>query len=258
MLSERMDDLIVKTMISCQPELTHYYRTCQPSDLEGNMWFEVLGFDIYIDRKAKPWLIEVNLAPSFATDSNLDDELKRGVITDAFRLLGMSHKERIRKINKKKEDMQKRIVERTSYKESLLKKKEELERQRKKREAFEHKNIGGYKLAYPSQNEEKQALYEEYLKASIWTLPFPTIKALSSVANGPKKSKSTNDDKNNFAMPKLKNKSQSGTTQDKIARAKEVAKKNGKSPYEVGIRRLITPASQKRTKQDNISKGKNK
>lgn len=63
--------------------------------------------------------------------------------------------------------MQKRIVERTSYKESLQKKKEELERQRKKREAFERKNIGGYKLAFPSQNEEKQALYEEYLKASI-------------------------------------------------------------------------------------------
>ena len=85
------------------------------------MCYEILGFDIYIDKKAKPWLIEANLAPSFATDSNLDDQLKRGVITDAFRLLGVSHRERVRKINKKREDMQKRIVERTSYKENLQK-----------------------------------------------------------------------------------------------------------------------------------------
>lgn len=37
LLNIYIDDLIVKTMISCQPELTHYYRTCQPSDLEGTM-----------------------------------------------------------------------------------------------------------------------------------------------------------------------------------------------------------------------------
>lgn len=72
--------------------------------------------------KAKPWLLEVNLAPSFANDSNLDDQLKRGVITDAFRLLGVTYKDKIRKINKKREDLQKRIVERTSYKENLQRK----------------------------------------------------------------------------------------------------------------------------------------
>ena len=36
-LKEKIDDIIVKTLISIQPELTHYYRTCQPSDLEGMM-----------------------------------------------------------------------------------------------------------------------------------------------------------------------------------------------------------------------------
>lgn len=122
MLKEKIDDLIVKTLISIQPELTHNYRTCQPSDLEWNMCFEILGFDVYIDRrKWKPWLIEVNLAPSFATETNLDDQLKRELMQDSFKLLGMSHKEKIRKMAKKKEDMQKRIVERVSYKESLQK-----------------------------------------------------------------------------------------------------------------------------------------
>jgi len=86
-----------------------------------------LGFDVYIDKKIKPWLIEVNLAPSFATDSNLDEVIKKGVITDTFKLLGVNHKERLRKINKKRDEMQKRIVERISYKDNMIKKREELE-----------------------------------------------------------------------------------------------------------------------------------
>lgn len=94
-------------------------------------------------------MLEVNLAPSFATDSNLDDELKRGVITDAFRLLGMSHREKLRKINRKREDMQKRIVERTSYKENLQKKKDEIEKLKKKRDNYERKNIGNYRMIFP-------------------------------------------------------------------------------------------------------------
>lgn len=64
-MKNEINDIIVKTLISCQPELLHNYRTCQPSDLEKNMCMELLGFDIFIDNKYKPWLIEVNLAPSF-------------------------------------------------------------------------------------------------------------------------------------------------------------------------------------------------
>ena len=41
----------------------------QPDDETNSVCFEVLGFDIFIDEKIKPWLIEVNGLPSFATDS---------------------------------------------------------------------------------------------------------------------------------------------------------------------------------------------
>ena len=40
------------------------------------MCFEILGFDIFVDEKCKPWLIEVNSLPSFATDSPLDKKIK--------------------------------------------------------------------------------------------------------------------------------------------------------------------------------------
>lgn len=43
-----------------------------------------------IDRKFKPWLIEVNQSPSFATDSPLDYKTKKAVLTDTFRMLNCS------------------------------------------------------------------------------------------------------------------------------------------------------------------------
>lgn len=130
------------------------------------MCYEILGFDIYIDKKAKPWLIEVNLAPSFANETRLDDELKRELVKDSFRLLAVSHREKIRKMNRKREEMQNRIVTRTSYKENMQKKKEELERLRKKRDNYEKKNMGNYYRLFPAYDEVKQELYMEYLRAS--------------------------------------------------------------------------------------------
>ena len=54
------------------------------------MCFELLGFDIMLDKDCQPSLLEVNLAPSFMTDSPLDDEIKSKLMKDLFKLLGMS------------------------------------------------------------------------------------------------------------------------------------------------------------------------
>ena len=43
-----------------------------------------------LDSNLKPWLIEVNHAPSFATDSPLDEKIKRNLINDTFNLLNMN------------------------------------------------------------------------------------------------------------------------------------------------------------------------
>jgi len=48
-LKEKMRDMIVKTLISIQPDLVHHYRTSQPSDIYNNMCFEILGFDVLVD-----------------------------------------------------------------------------------------------------------------------------------------------------------------------------------------------------------------
>ena len=50
----------------------------------NSMCFEILGFDILIDEKLKPWLIEINHTPSFATDTPLDNKKKKDLIADTF------------------------------------------------------------------------------------------------------------------------------------------------------------------------------
>ena len=50
------------------------------------MCFEILGFDIILDYKLKPWLLEINYTPSFSTDTPLDQRIKSGVIKDALKL----------------------------------------------------------------------------------------------------------------------------------------------------------------------------
>lgn len=46
-----------------------------------------MGFDFLIDKRLKPWLLEVNAAPSFRFESNLDYAVKKNVIADTLRLL---------------------------------------------------------------------------------------------------------------------------------------------------------------------------
>ena len=60
------------------------------------MCFEVLGFDIFIDDKLKPWLIEVNSLASFATDSPIDKKVKFDLIYETIAMLNLSTKRRKR------------------------------------------------------------------------------------------------------------------------------------------------------------------
>ena len=52
-------DVIIKTLIAAHPILCHNYRSCFPNHTRGSACFEILGFDVLLDRKLKPWLLEV-------------------------------------------------------------------------------------------------------------------------------------------------------------------------------------------------------
>ena len=67
------------------------------------MCFEILGIDIFLDDKLKPWLIEVNSLPSFATDSPLDKKIKTDLLTETIQMLNLSYK-RKRKYKKERSE----------------------------------------------------------------------------------------------------------------------------------------------------------
>lgn len=50
--------------------------------------FELLGFDILVDSKFKPWLLEVNLSPSLSADTKLDFVIKSNLTRDLLNLVG--------------------------------------------------------------------------------------------------------------------------------------------------------------------------
>lgn len=54
-----IDDVIIKTLISAHSVLKHNYRTCFPNHVKGSACFEILGFDVLLDRKLRPQVLEV-------------------------------------------------------------------------------------------------------------------------------------------------------------------------------------------------------
>lgn len=63
--------------------------------------YELYGFDVLIDSDLKPWLLEVNISSSMATDAPLDMSIKSTLATDTFNLIG------IKRFDRKKESMNK-------------------------------------------------------------------------------------------------------------------------------------------------------
>ena len=49
--------------------------------------YELFGFDVLLDAKLKPWLIEVNISPSLHSSSPLDLDVKSPLATEVFNLV---------------------------------------------------------------------------------------------------------------------------------------------------------------------------
>lgn len=56
-MKDKINDSIVKTIITGQPLLAYLYRLSQPVNFANDMCFQILGFDILIDEKAEPMLL---------------------------------------------------------------------------------------------------------------------------------------------------------------------------------------------------------
>eukprot|EP00929_Paragymnodinium_shiwhaense_P087259 TRINITY_DN47495_c0_g1_i1.p1 TRINITY_DN47495_c0_g1~~TRINITY_DN47495_c0_g1_i1.p1 ORF type:complete len:898 (+),score=177.39 TRINITY_DN47495_c0_g1_i1:133-2826(+) len=87
-LWHNLSNVCAKTLLVAQPSLDLEYHSRFPKDLSGGSLrcrsFELLGFDVMLDKQHKPWVIEVNCLPSYGTDSPLDEDIKKRVISQTF------------------------------------------------------------------------------------------------------------------------------------------------------------------------------
>lgn len=102
-----------------------------------------------LDHKLKPWLIEVNHTPSFTTDTPLDRTIKKAVIRDTLKIMNVSVNNRVRFKNKRREELQKRVLTGKKAKFSVEEKQEISQKAQKERSVWERKHLGGYTKIYP-------------------------------------------------------------------------------------------------------------
>ena len=140
LLWAKIYDIIIKSILSIEPLVLESLRNLA---VHRNNCFDLFGFDILIDSELKPWLLEVNLSPSLATDSPLDLHIKSNLIADTFNLIG------IRGFDRKKESVNK-VRARIKARQIKL--------------ARERKKLGDSTLSF---SDDKQGRYNEIFKETL-------------------------------------------------------------------------------------------
>uniref|UniRef100_A0A3Q3FNB3 Tubulin tyrosine ligase-like family, member 7 n=1 Tax=Kryptolebias marmoratus TaxID=37003 RepID=A0A3Q3FNB3_KRYMA len=203
-----ISELVVKTLIVAEPHVLHAYRMCRPGQPPGSdsVCFEVLGFDIILDRKLKPWLLEINRAPSFGTDQKIDYDVKKGVLLNALKLLNIRASDKKRNLAQQKAEAQRRLYGHGSMKKlsasssdwekqrhTLERRREELKerlaqvRKQISREEHEKQHLGNYRRIYPPDDKLLLEKYESLLSAAFQTFLAGRAASLQKEMNNPLK-----------------------------------------------------------------------
>ncbi|XP_018408629.1 PREDICTED: tubulin polyglutamylase TTLL7 [Nanorana parkeri] len=203
-----ISELVVKTLIVADPHVLHAYRMCRPGQQPGSnsICFEVLGFDIILDRKLKPWLLEINRAPSFGTDQKIDYDVKKGVLLNALKLLNIRASDKKKNLAKQKAEAQKRLYGQGSMKRlspgssdwqkqrhTLERRKEELKerlaqvRKQISKEEYENRHMGNYRRIYPPEDKLLLEKYEGLLSTAFQTFLAGRAASLQREMNNPLK-----------------------------------------------------------------------
>lgn len=80
LLWHRITSIIIITLLSQVQEIPSSSSNC----------FELFGFDILIDEKLKPWLLEVNFSPALGNDCTQDELVKKPLLNDVLEALNFT------------------------------------------------------------------------------------------------------------------------------------------------------------------------
>lgn len=85
LLWEKIKDIVIKTIIASEPYVTSLLKMHVKTPYSCH---ELFGFDIMLDEKLKPWILEVNISPSLHSNTALDVAIKGQMIRDLLNLAG--------------------------------------------------------------------------------------------------------------------------------------------------------------------------
>jgi tubulin polyglutamylase TTLL6/13 len=147
------------------------------------MCYELLGFDIILDRSLKPWLLEVNHLPSFNHDTFTDCQVKTDLIRDLFAILALSVEHRKRVHRDLRAEQKQAMLSGGFFKRLTV--REHLERVRFDPGEVAKKDPGnGFRLIYPKGEGNSAAdddgwKYEKFLRKAheIWQVTTGTVRA---------------------------------------------------------------------------------
>ena len=156
---KQIKDIVIKTIISVFDLSTPALKSFK---LTSCNLFELYGFDILLDNKFNPWLLECNINPSLNCDTDVDIKVKSKLITDILNIIGLTpftHDKREKPLDKDNYYM-------TSIEEAVTESLCEFVRPTG---GFERifplqENIEHYKQFIERPGEQNLALWEDMLK----------------------------------------------------------------------------------------------
>lgn len=206
---KNIQDIMLKTILVAEPYLFHTYKMCRPGQIPGteSVCFEILGFDILLDDKMKPWVLEVNRSPSFGALQQIDFDIKSKLLVESFELLHLRVSDRQRSHDIEKAEAKRRLYNinrsdlgnmsnhEANLQKSLIttanslmsgnngsymkkfksKEKRKLElidqiklmRREQRRQEYENRNLGNFSRLFPIDNRHDMDFYLNILSTAF-------------------------------------------------------------------------------------------
>jgi len=87
LLFEKIKDIVIKTIISGQRKITNI---TSEFNIDDRSMFNLFGFDIFVDNKINPALLEVNTRPFMHIYDEMDKIVKTNLFVDTLNIVGLT------------------------------------------------------------------------------------------------------------------------------------------------------------------------
>ncbi|XP_011295610.2 tubulin polyglutamylase TTLL13 [Musca domestica] len=159
----RIDDIIIKTILSAWPTLKHNYHACFPNHDRIQACFEILGFDILVDAKFRPYILEVNHSPSFHTNEMVDRQVKRPLIRDTLALVSTALADKRQILKEDRKRVKQRLLKLKQENGSKLTDQESAPLSAMAQQiAWEESHLGNFRRIMPPNNQTQLNYYSQF------------------------------------------------------------------------------------------------